>query len=489
MACPTGCTGSGCTANANSCPSGTTKFIGSRLKYFVRPKSGAPSGTNYSIDYNKVRGANPLQTIATKTGVETNCCCNYNYVIKYEDKGSTKYLARVYYTCPGSTVKEHSNPGCTLGIYEMGSITIPGTLALNIGEKKSLSVTCKDTGGTTRTNPEISPMAPPCAVPPDGQTDNYALKVCKSNNNVTISVTNGVVEVAGNASGNCSITAYFKYKNSVGTWVNRTSNVCTVTVSTVVSTGTIAGKVTDSVSGAGLSGVKVSDGTPARDVTTNASGNYTISNVPPGTYTVTASKSGYVTQSKPGQIVTAGNTKTVNFSLVASPTGTITVGNPNGTDWIRGKPYSITWTYANITGTVKIQLYKISNGTYSNIATNVSIANKKYTWNIPSNQSTENYRVKVTSESNANIYDFSVTFKIVGRYSCDVNTNKCISDPNGTYTTPNCDGKCEAATTTSNKNLIYIVAGVGLLGLLILSSKGKKGGGGQRISSGSDFTS
>jgi hypothetical protein len=53
---------------------------------------------------------------------------------------------------------------------------------------------------------------------------------------------------------------------------------------------TVSGQVTGS-GGAGLAGVTVSDGT--RSATTNADGDYEISGVPAGSYTLTAAKSGY----------------------------------------------------------------------------------------------------------------------------------------------------------------------------------------------------
>lgn len=57
-------------------------------------------------------------------------------------------------------------------------------------------------------------------------------------------------------------------------------------------TGTLTGKVTDSVSGAGIAGVsvQVGSGNPAL---TDAQGNYGISGITPGSYTATFTKAGY----------------------------------------------------------------------------------------------------------------------------------------------------------------------------------------------------
>jgi len=48
---------------------------------------------------------------------------------------------------------------------------------------------------------------------------------------------------------------------------------------------------------------------------TNSSGRYKIE-LPPGTYNVTASKKGYVNQTKTGIVIAAGNVTTIDFALV-----------------------------------------------------------------------------------------------------------------------------------------------------------------------------
>ncbi len=79
--------------------------------------------------------------------------------------------------------------------------------------------------------------------------------------------------------------------------------------------GSISGTVTDTVTTAAISGATVSDGAGG-STTTNSSGVYTLSNVAPATYTVTASDTGYTTQSASSVTVTSGATTTQNFALV-----------------------------------------------------------------------------------------------------------------------------------------------------------------------------
>jgi hypothetical protein len=100
-------------------------------------------------------------------------------------------------------------------------------------------------------------------------------------------------------------------------------------VFTTPTTGTISGTVTDS-SGTAIAGATVSTTTGGYSTTTGSSGNYTISNVAPGTYSVTASKSGYQSQTKSGVQVSVGQTTTANFSLNPLPTEKLINGNFEG---------------------------------------------------------------------------------------------------------------------------------------------------------------
>lgn len=91
-----------------------------------------------------------------------------------------------------------------------------------------------------------------------------------------------------------------------------------------VATGTIAGTVTDT-SAQPISGANVATSPGGYSGTTNGSGQYTITNVPIGSYGVTASKSGYSSDTENGVNVSDGQTATVNFTLEAgAATGSIT---------------------------------------------------------------------------------------------------------------------------------------------------------------------
>jgi thermitase len=109
------------------------------------------------------------------------------------------------------------------------------------------------------------------------------------------------------------------------------------------STGSIAGKVTDAADNSFISGATVSDGT--RTATTDASGQYIIAGVPQGSYTVTASATGYSTSSQ-GVSVVAGQTATANFALtkLAQPAPKLL--------WVQGITFGMTGK--NLRLTIKV---------------------------------------------------------------------------------------------------------------------------------------
>jgi hypothetical protein len=99
----------------------------------------------------------------------------------------------------------------------------------------------------------------------------------------------------------------------------------------LVPPGTIAGLVKDSNNNP-ISGAVVATTTGGYSTTTASNGSYSLV-VPPGTYGVTASKSGYQSQTQNNVVVTSGGTTIVNFTLPQVTYGTITgvVRNTNGT--------------------------------------------------------------------------------------------------------------------------------------------------------------
>jgi hypothetical protein len=84
----------------------------------------------------------------------------------------------------------------------------------------------------------------------------------------------------------------------------------------ITSTGSISGKVVDATNAHPISGATVSVGSTT--TTTGTDGTYRLDNIPAGIQTVTASKSGYISDSKQVLVVGGQETTDVNFAL--SPT-------------------------------------------------------------------------------------------------------------------------------------------------------------------------
>jgi len=85
-------------------------------------------------------------------------------------------------------------------------------------------------------------------------------------------------------------------------------------------TGSISGTVTDSEGGAPISGATVSTDT-GQSAGTDASGAYTLSDVPTGDRTVSASASGYGSDNQVVAVAENATTTGTNFALTATPVG------------------------------------------------------------------------------------------------------------------------------------------------------------------------
>ncbi len=166
-------------------------------------------------------------------------------------------------------------------------------------------------------------------------------------------------------------------------------------------TGTVNGTVTDASSKAPLSGATVSLSNGA-NTSTNGSGFYQFSSVAPGSYGVTASKTGYVTGTAANVGVTAGSMTTQNFALTqvpAQPPGTLqgTVTDASTQLAVSGATVTLsTGTSATTDGRGLYQFASVAAGTY-----NVTAAKAGY------NSSTANG--VVVSSGATKTQDFALT--------------------------------------------------------------------------------
>jgi subtilisin family serine protease len=112
-------------------------------------------------------------------------------------------------------------------------------------------------------------------------------------------------------------------------------------------TGTLSGVVTDTSTHAWIAGATVSLNAGATTTTTDAVGAYSFT-VAAGTYTVTASKSGYSSATMSGLSVTAGNTTNQDLALTPVPSQPMTA-NTSTVQWTKsGK-----WWTGRVTITVR----------------------------------------------------------------------------------------------------------------------------------------
>ena len=90
-------------------------------------------------------------------------------------------------------------------------------------------------------------------------------------------------------------------------------------------TGTVVGTVSDAT-GAVVSGAKVTAKNVATGITlstiSGSEGNYTIPNVPPGTYDISAQLTGFNTAVAPKNVVQVQQTTRVDFTLITGSTTT-----------------------------------------------------------------------------------------------------------------------------------------------------------------------
>lgn len=102
-----------------------------------------------------------------------------------------------------------------------------------------------------------------------------------------------------------------------------------------INTGTVVGAVTDQ-SGAVIPSATVTLTDPAtnsvRTTTTNTAGEYVLQNVPPGTYTLSVTKSGFSTDQSNGLTVSVGTQATANFKLSVGGSQTTVEVEASGVD-------------------------------------------------------------------------------------------------------------------------------------------------------------
>ena len=173
----------------------------------------------------------------------------------------------------------------------------------------------------------------------------------------------GNYSISGIAPGSYVLEAYAaNYQTGTAGVIMLAGQTKTANFSLEPNPGTISGTVTGAVSGLPIPGASIHviyEDSIIDSTLTDSSGNYTVTGLIPGSYSVTASKVNYDT-GVTGAIVSAGQTTTVDFALEPNP-GTIS-GTVTGA--VSGLPISGALIQVSLDDTVIFSILTDSSGDY-----------------------------------------------------------------------------------------------------------------------------
>jgi len=212
-----------------------------------------------------------------------------------------------------------------------------------------------DTGTITLTKPGVPPSGPGTVFGNVTDADTKAAisgVTIKIDNKTTQTDENGNYTITGIQPGNYNLTAtkdlYLPYSTSVQILAGTSTSINI----SLMSIGQVRGKITDTTTGAGIQNASITIG--GQTSYTNSSGDYYIVNILPGTYSITVSKSGYLSDYNTLHIV-GGQVTTYNTSLdrAGSVTGKVTDASTgagiSGASVSGGGSQAVTDNYGNYT--------------------------------------------------------------------------------------------------------------------------------------------
>ncbi|MFC2086522.1 Ser-Thr-rich GPI-anchored membrane family protein, partial [Bacteroidota bacterium] len=117
----------------------------------------------------------------------------------------------------------------------------------------------------------------------------------------------------------------------------------------------------------------------------------------------------------------------ISFNIIEYFDPTISVNSPNGGEiWNTGQSYNITWTSQDITGNVKIELYK--SGSYNSTIHSNTSNDGSYSWSVPAGQTNgSDYKITITSIDDPGINDQSDSYFTI----LTPNPTITLTSPNG----------------------------------------------------------
>ncbi len=141
--------------------------------------------------------------------------------------------------------------------------------------------------------------------------------VCQPGGRTTTSDAGGTYYLAELPPGSYSLEfsrAGFETHTRAGVSVSAAINTVVDPVLVAAGTGTVTGTVTDPLTGTPLAGVTVSTSPGAYAAVSSGDGTYTLANLPPATYAVTASRRGRYSHQRENVVVEVGVVRTLHFS-------------------------------------------------------------------------------------------------------------------------------------------------------------------------------
>jgi len=232
------------------------------------------------------------------------------------DAGTGRAIAGATVTAGTSSATTNASGVYTISGLAPGTYTATASATGYAGQSADVTMTA---GATTTQNFVLTPnpgtisgtvTSAATAAPIAGATVSYSGGATTTDGSGTYTLTNvneGSYAVTASASGYASQSRTV----SVGPGATVTQNFALTAPN-----GAITGTVTGAATGAPIVGATVSYS--GGSTTTNVNGQYTLSSVPSGTYTVTAAAAAYSSQSR-SVTVSAGATATANFALWLAP--------------------------------------------------------------------------------------------------------------------------------------------------------------------------